>query len=162
MIHSKIHLIRLDCLRPSIALIVKNRGLKHHSFINTHIYICIYMYIYIYVYIYMYIYMYIYIYIYIFILSFSYKSIAICKTHIFIYSFISLCCVDIFSLAMNQLRPTINSIDLNDFTVTIMYITRQVLCCRIELKQYKVLYLPKFPDTKVFCRSFLGLNFSLK
>ena len=34
MIHNKIHLIRPGCLRPSIALTVQNRGLKHQSFIH--------------------------------------------------------------------------------------------------------------------------------
>ena len=33
MVHDKIHLIRPGCLRPSIALTVQNRGLKHQSFI---------------------------------------------------------------------------------------------------------------------------------
>ena len=33
MIHNQICLIRPGCLRPSIALTVQNRGLKHHSFI---------------------------------------------------------------------------------------------------------------------------------
>ena len=36
MIHNKICLIRPGCLRPSIALTVQNRGLKHHSFIVLH------------------------------------------------------------------------------------------------------------------------------
>ena len=31
MIHNKIHLISPSCLRPSIALIVQNRGLNHHQ-----------------------------------------------------------------------------------------------------------------------------------
>ena len=35
MIHSKIHLIRPGSLRPSIALIVQNLGLKHQSFIHS-------------------------------------------------------------------------------------------------------------------------------
>ena len=37
MIRNKIHLIRPGCLRPSIALTVQNRGLKHHSFIRPFI-----------------------------------------------------------------------------------------------------------------------------
>ena len=35
MVHNKIHLIRQGCLRPSIALTVQNRGLKHQSFITV-------------------------------------------------------------------------------------------------------------------------------
>ena len=35
MIHNKFRLIRPGCLRPSIVLIVQNRGLKHHSFFSN-------------------------------------------------------------------------------------------------------------------------------
>ena len=37
MILNKIHLIRTGCLRHSIALIVQNRGLNHHSSIHSFI-----------------------------------------------------------------------------------------------------------------------------
>ena len=37
MIHNKIHVICPGCLRPSIALTVQKRGLKHHSFIHSFI-----------------------------------------------------------------------------------------------------------------------------
>ena len=40
-IPNKIHLIRLGCPRPSRALTVPNRGLKHHSFTLSTLYIYI-------------------------------------------------------------------------------------------------------------------------